>query len=71
MINNRKAYKIFMNLPAKNRKKLSVEYEIESVEKLFYDDFKWARRFHITHGGSFWNWLWMCHFKEKQKRRTL
>ena len=27
MINNRKAYKIFMNLPAKNRKKLSVEYE--------------------------------------------
>ena len=35
MINNRKAYKIFMNLPAKNRKKLSVEYEIESVENYF------------------------------------
>ena len=56
MINNKKAYKIFMDLSAKNRKKLSVEYEIESVEKLFYDDFKWSRRFHITHGGSFWNW---------------
>ena len=32
MINNKKAYKIFMDLSTKNRKKLSVEYEIEQLD---------------------------------------
>ena len=57
MINNRKAYKIFMNLTETERKKLSVEYEIEEVDN--YENKKWNNRFF-----SFWNWLWMKHKKE-------
>jgi len=61
MINNRKAYKIFMNLTETERKKLSVEYEIEEVDN--YENKKWNNRFF-----SFWNWLWMKHFKAKEKK---
>ena len=32
MINNKKAWKIFMSLPEAERKKLSIEYEIEEVD---------------------------------------
>ena len=56
-----------MALSKKERKKLQIEYDIESTENLYGRDspkeLKWLNRFHITRGGSFWNWLWMCHFK--------
>ena len=38
MINNRKAYKIFMGLPKKERKKLQIQYDIESTENLYGHD---------------------------------
>ena len=57
MINNRKAYKIFMGLPKKERKKLQIQYDIESTENLYGHDtpkeIKWLNRFHIRRGGSF------------------
>ena len=65
MINNRKAYKIFMSLPKEKRKKLQIEHEIASIDN--YEDKSWQNRFGL--GGSFWNWLWMCHFK-KQYAKT-
>jgi len=57
-----------MGLPKKERKKLQIQYDIESTENLYGHDtpkeIKWLNRFHIRRGGSFWNWLWMCHFKK-------
>ena len=60
MINNKKAWKIFMGLPEAERKKLSIEYEIEEVDN--FENKKWNNRF-----WSFWNWLWMKHFKKDYK----
>jgi genome maintenance exonuclease 1 len=68
MINNKKAYKIFMTLPEEERKKLRTQHEIEEVENLGNKD--WLNKFgnwREGHNGSFWNWLWMIHFKEKYK----
>jgi hypothetical protein len=62
MINNRKAYKIFMGLSDVERKKLSVKYEIEQIEN--FNNKKWNNRF-----SYFWNWLWMKHFKNKNKNK--
>ena len=61
MINNRKAYKIFMGLSETEKKNLSVEYEIEEIDN--FENKKWNNRFF-----SFWNWLWMKHFKAKEKK---
>ncbi len=60
MIKNKKAWKIFMSLPEAERKKLSIEYEIEEVDN--FENKKWNNRF-----WSFWNWLWMKHFKKDYK----
>jgi len=60
MINNRKAYKIFKALPKLKRQQLFVSYEIERVDN--FENKKWNNRFM-----SFWNWLWMNHFKKKHK----
>ena len=68
MQNNKKAYKIFMTLSKEERKKLSVEHEIAEIDNLENQD--WLNRFgdfKNGHGGSFWNWLWMIHFKKKYK----
>ena len=64
MINNRKAYKIFMSLPKKERRKLQIEHEIASIDN--YEDRSWQNRFGLS--GSFWNWLWMCHFKKQKEK---
>lgn len=71
MKNNRKAYELFMQLPADERKKISTEYDILSVEKTFYHEFEWCNRFHKDFGGSFWNWLWMTKFKEQEKKNDI
>ena len=68
MQNNKKAYKIYMTLPKEERKKLSVEHEIAEIDNL--EDKDWLNRFgnwKNGHNGSFWNWLWMIHFKQKYK----
>ena len=49
MINNRKAYKIFMSLPKKERRKLQIEHEIASIDN--YEDQSWQNRFGLS--GSF------------------
>tara|TARA_R100000995_G_C3361494_1_gene67625 strand:+ start:240 stop:446 length:207 start_codon:yes stop_codon:yes gene_type:complete len=64
MINNRKAYRIFMTLSKEQRKKLRVEHEIEEIDNM--DNKSWLNRFGRW-SGSFWNWLWMKHFKKKYK----
>ena len=66
MINNKKAYRIFMSLPKEERKKLQVQHEIESIDN--YENKSWNNRF-SKFAGSFWNWLWMCHFKKDYKDR--
>ena len=63
MINNRKAYKIFMGLSDVERKKLSVKYEIEQIEN--FNNKKWNNRF-----SYFWNWLWMKHFKNNNNNNN-
>jgi hypothetical protein len=67
MINNRKAYRIFMSLPKEERKKLQIQHEIEEIENM--EDKYWLNRFGRWQG-SFWNWLWMCHFKKDYKDRN-
>jgi len=64
MINNKKAYKIFMLLPKEQRKKLSIEHEIEEIDNM--ENESWLNRFGKFQG-SFWNWLWMKHFKKDYK----
>ena len=49
-----------MSLPEAEKKKLSIEYEIEEVDN--FENKKWNNRF-----WSFWNWLWMKHFKKDYK----
>lgn len=66
MITSRKAHELFLELSKEEKKKLSVEYNILSVEKVFGQDFEWCQEFHETHGGSFWNWLWQTKFKDKK-----
>jgi hypothetical protein len=69
MINNRKAYKIFMSLPKEKRRKLQIEHEIASIDN--YEDQSWQNRFGTWQNGqsgSFWNWLWMCHFKKQKEK---
>ena len=65
MKNNRLAYKIFMTLPKEERKKLQVQHEIENIDN--YENKSWQNRFG-QYAGSFWNWLWMIHFKKKYKK---
>lgn len=72
MINNRKAYKIFMSLPKEKRRKLQIEHEIASIDN--YEDQSWQNRFGTWQNGqsgSFWNWLWMCHFKNKRRNMNI
>ena len=64
MINNKKAYKLFMLLSKEQRKKLSIEHEIEEIDNM--ENQSWLNRFGRFHG-SFWNWLWMKHFKKDYK----
>ena len=64
MKNNKKAYELFMQLSPEKRKKLSVDWEIEEIDNM--DDQSWMNRFGRWFG-SFWNWLWMKHFKTKYK----
>jgi len=59
MINNKKAYKMFKDLPKLKRQQLFISYEIERVDN--FENRKWNNRFM-----SFWNWLWMKHFKKKK-----
>jgi hypothetical protein len=58
MINNKNAFKIFMTLTKEQRRKLRNVYQIESIDN--YENKSWQNRF----GLSFWNWLWMNHFKK-------
>ena len=66
MKNNKLAYRIFKTLSKKERKKLQDQYEMEEIDNL--GNQTWLDRFGSWkngHGGSFWNWLWMIHFKKK------
>tara|TARA_R100001126_G_C4725213_1_gene101166 strand:- start:132 stop:353 length:222 start_codon:yes stop_codon:yes gene_type:complete len=65
MINNRKAYKIFMALPKSKRRDLQIQHEIEEIDNT--ENQSWLNRFGKFHG-SFWNWLWMCHFKPNKRK---
>ena len=51
MINNRKAYRIFMSLPKEKRKELQVQHEIECIDN--YENKSWNNRFG-KFAGSFW-----------------